>query len=383
MKVSMIGLGKLGLPCAIEMSRKVKVCGYDINNISAPFAVADQLADCIKHSRFIFVAVPTPHDPAYGGQAPIDHLLPKDFDYSLVKDVLKQIAILRQPEQQVVLISTVLPGTTRRELAIIIPDLIYNPYLIALGTVAQDFLDPEMIIIGSDNTDVSELCDFYRLVLGGTPRFETGSWEDAESIKIFYNLFGSIKLAFVNTIMDVADRIGHVRVDRVTDAISNSNKRIMSNSYMTAGLGDGGACHPRDNIALRWLSHRLSLGYDLFGDIARTREAQARNLAEKLCGYELPVVIMGKSYKKNLSNTEGSYSLLVGHYVEKLAGAVHYIDPLNHADYEINKPATFLISFHHDWIQQYTKYPNGSIIVDPWRTGLRIPGCTVIDLGNN
>ena len=383
MKVSMIGLGKLGLPCATEMSRKVEVCGYDVNNVSAPFAIAENLANCIAGSRFIFVAVPTPHDPAYGGQTPINHLPAKDFDYSLVKDVLRQIALERNQQQQVVLISTVLPGTTRRELANIIPDLIYNPYLIALGTVAADFLDPEMIIIGSDQTDVSELCDFYRLVLDGYPRFETGSWEDAESIKIFYNLYGSIKLAFVNTIMDVADRIGHMDTDRITNAISNSSKRIMSNSYMTAGMGDGGACHPRDNIALRWLSDRLSLGYDLFGDIARTREAQAKNLAEKLCSYELPVVIMGKSYKKNLSNTEGSYSLLVGYYVEKLAGNVHYIDLLNKEIYPTTKPATFLISFHHDWLKDYQYYPAGSIIVDPLRTGIHIPGCTVIDLGNN
>jgi UDPglucose 6-dehydrogenase len=381
MKLSMIGLGKLGLPCATEMARKHQVCGYDINFIPTVFPKAS-LADCIKDSEFIFIAVPTPHETGYGGETPTSHLPVKDFDYTLVKQVLTEIAQHKTPDQQVVLISTVLPGTTRRELAPIIPNIIYNPYLIAVGTVAADFVDPEMVIIGSDdNPNVPRLIELYKSVLVPEARYETGTWEDAEAIKIFYNTFASMKLGFANMIMDVALGIGHMDLANITNALSNSTKRIMSSKYMTPGLGDGGACHPRDNIALRWLSDRLDLGYDMFGEIMRTREVQARRLAERLCSYELPVVILGKSYKENVHNTDGSYGLLVGHYVEKLAGNVNYVDPLNNTGYVAKTASTFLISYHHDWIKDYTDYPAGSIIVDPWRRNLQISGCRVINLG--
>ena len=46
---------------------------------------------------------------------------------------------------------------------------------------------------------------------------------------------------------------------------------------MKAGMGDGGACHPRDNIALRWLAKELDLGYDIFETIMTAREKQAEN----------------------------------------------------------------------------------------------------------
>jgi UDPglucose 6-dehydrogenase len=248
--------------------------------------------------------------------------------------------------------------------------------------VAADFVDPEMVIIGSnDNPNVPRLIELYKSVLVPEARYETGTWEDAEAIKIFYNTFASMKLGFANMIMDVALGIGYMDLANITNALSNSTKRIMSSKYMTPGLGDGGACHPRDNIALRWLSDRLELGYDMFGEIMRTREVQARRLAERLCSYELPVVILGKSYKENVHNTDGSYSLLVGHNVEKLAGNVNYVDPLNNTGYVAKTASTFLISYHHDWIKDYTDYPAGSIIVDPWRRNLQISGCRVINLG--
>ena len=70
-------------------------------------------------------------------------------------------------------------------------------------------------------------------------------------------------------IQDVSMKIGHMNVDVVTNALKNSSKRIMGPSYMTAGFGDGGGCHPRDNIALRVLNERYNLGYDLFDSIMK------------------------------------------------------------------------------------------------------------------
>lgn len=376
----MIGLGKLGLPCATVMSKYYTVSGYDIQNIETPFNFFNNIADCIDGSDFIFIAVPTPHENEYGGENPTSHLPVKDFNYTIVINVLKEIAKTLKSNQQVVLISTVLPGTTRREFAPIIPNIIYNPYLIAVGTVAEDFIDPEMIIIGHNkNSNLQGLVEIYNTCCKPNSRIEFGSWEDAEAIKIFYNTFISTKLALVNTIYDVSRKLENMNVDTITTALGNCNRRIMGQKYMTAGLGDGGACHPRDNIALRWLSQELNLGYDLFGDVMKIRETQALNMARELCSFNKPVVILGKGYKPNLSNTDGSYALLVGHYVQSLGQTVYYHDPLNNIEYDGVDSVTYFVSYHHDWIQNFDFVPY-SVIVDPWRKGLVVPFCSVINL---
>ena len=166
------------------------------------------------------------------------------------------------------------------------------------------------------------------------PRYVVGTWDECECIKIFYNTFISAKLSLVNMIQDVAERQGNIYVDVVTNALKDSDQRIMGPRYMTAGMGDGGACHPRDNIALRWMSENLGLGYDLFDAIMAAREVQARNLAERLVRTGLPVVIVGKAYKPHVEYEAGSYSLLVGHYVEKIFGTPVYYDD----DYTGDKP---------------------------------------------
>ena len=134
-------------------------------------------------------------------------------------------------------------------------------------------------------------------------------------------------------IQDVSQKIKNINVDVVTKALANSNQRIMGPKYMTAGMGDGGACHPRDNIALRYLATKLDLGYDLFESIMSSREKQAENIAKllvKLSKKEnLQIYIHGKAYKPKIQYCDGSYSLLIGHYCEKLGYKPKYIDPLN------------------------------------------------------
>ena len=84
-------------------------------------------------------------------------------------------------------------------------------------------------------------------------------------------------------------------VDKVTQALAKSTKRIVSPAYMKAGMGDGGACHPRDNIALRWLAKELELGYDMFESIMTARERQAETMPKQYLSmartYILPVIL--------------------------------------------------------------------------------------------
>lgn len=364
--VGFIGLGKLGLPVAEAIASKHQVVGYDVKPVASNLLdIATDIKQLAASSELIFIAVPTPHDPNYDGSKPTSNLVNKDFDYSAVIDVLTTLNNYVDSSKTVVLISTVLPGTVRKLLAPIITNakLIYNPYLIAMGTVAADFCNPEMIMIGTEtgeHTDtVSNLLAFYEHVTGHRPREVVGTWEEIESTKIFYNTFISAKLSLVNMIQDVAERIGYMNVDVVADALAKSTYRIMGPAYMKPGMGDGGPCHPRDNIALRWLAEELDLGYDLFDAIMTAREVQAKNLAALLVSQQLPIVILGKSFKPGVPYTDGSYSVLVGHYCESMNANVNY-------DTILNIPATYLIA--HNAVFDTSDIKDYSIVVDPWRS---------------
>lgn len=399
----MIGVGKLGQDCAEVMALHYDVLGYDIEHRTPAFPMASSIEECVKDRDIIFIAAPTPHDPIYGGELPTSHLPNKDFDYTIVTNILIEVNKHAKSNQLVVLISTVLPGTTRRMLEPYITNarFLYNPYLIAMGTVKEDMVNPEMIIIGTKdgdvNGDANELIEFYKKFVKADTRFEIGTWDEAEAIKIFYNTFISAKIGLVNMIQDVAEINGNMNVDVVTNALKNATQRITGPRYLTAGMGDAGACHPRDNIALRYLAERLDLGYDLFHAIMNSRDKQAERMAKKLISlsnkHSLPIVIHGRAYKPYVPYTIGSYSELVGFYISEAGYTITYSDPLTNDTVEDNTTAVILMA-HNPAITYtgtgvtvnddifYFKPGKGSIILDPWRTLKSTDEVTVVHYGN-
>ena len=374
----MIGVGKLGQDCAEVMAQYYDVVGYDVEERNPAFIMHDTIQEAVTDRDIIFIAAPTPHDPMYGGETPTSHLPVKDFDYTIVSDILDEVNKYVNQSQLVVLISTVLPGTVRNILRPKITNarFIYNPYLIAMGTVKWDMVNPEMLIIGTEDGsttgDAKELIDFYQPMMQNNPRIEVGTWDEAEAIKIFYNTFISTKLGLVNMIQDVAERNGNMNVDVVTNALANSTYRIMGPAYMKAGLGDAGACHPRDNIALRYMAERLDLGYDLFDSIMRAREVQAENLALRCLRNGNNVTIIGKAYKPGVPYCNGSASMLVGHYIEKHGGIVNYYD-IHTGDLDLKEYWTdvYLIGYWEEYVEKLAYLPVHATIIDPWRKHTR------------
>lgn len=405
MQIGFIGLGKLGLPCAEAMATHYSVTGYDIYDRSSDtIKISPSLEGAVKGKDIVFVAVQTPHDPVYDGSQPITHLPNKDFDYTLVKKVLTDINQHVGQETLVVLISTVLPGTTRTQLRDCVSEarFVYNPYLIAMGSVAWDMVNPEMVIIGtedgSETGDAKELINFYKPLMENDPKYNVGTWDEAESIKIFYNTFISTKIGLVNMIQDVAVKNGNIDVDVVTNALAGSTLRIVSSKYMKAGMGDAGPCHPRDNIALRWLAERLDLGYDIFDTVMHARERQAENIAVYLKELQdknpMPILIMGKAYKPDVDILDGSYSLLIGYYLKEQGAEFSYVDPLtNDPAPQTTTPVIAFLAHNRQVTYGYTGTKKrqefycdiepGSIIVDPWRTYPKIDNnYKVIHYGN-
>jgi UDPglucose 6-dehydrogenase len=273
-----------------------------------------------------------------------------------------------------------------------------------MGSVKWDMVNPEMVMIGTEDGNPStvahELVDIYKSLMQNNPRYEIGTWDECEAIKIFYNTYISAKVGIVNMIQDFAMKIGNINVDVVTDALAKSTMRLQGPKYMTAGMGDAGACHPRDNIALRWLAQEYDLGYDLFDTIMHAREIQAKNLGlflvEQSKKYNLPIVIHGKAYKPDVPYCIGTYSTLIGHYIEEAGLQVVYVDPLAD-DREkcvdtVDYPAVILLAHNRTITYGYTgtqgndphyfKFVPGSVIVDPWRKQPQVENFTVVHYGN-
>jgi UDPglucose 6-dehydrogenase len=406
-KIGFIGIGKLGLDCAEVMAEKHDVWGYDIYRRSSDTVRVCDIKELCENAEWIFIAVPTPHAEGYDGSVPSSHMEPKDFGHDAVIDAINKVNQYATTSKKVVLISTVLPGTTRRKFITLLDkkhQFLYNPYLIAMGSVKWDMANPEMVIIGTEDGSLTgvagELIDLYKTIMDNDPRYEVGTWDECEAIKIFYNTYISAKVGIVNMIQDFAMKIGNINVDVVTNALARSTMRLQGPKYMTAGMGDAGACHPRDNIALRWLADHYEVGYDLFDTIMHAREIQAKNLGlfliEQSKATGLPIVIHGKAYKPDVEYCIGSYSTLVGHYIKEAGFPIVYVDPLADNQDEVvanmDTPAVFLWAHNRKITYEYTGNQNdtqpycdikpGSVIVDPWRKLSSTTNVKVVHYGN-
>lgn len=339
MRIGFIGLGKLGLPTALAIEEAGhEVAGWDtsesvraiIEDGWLPYQeeradrllMASELRLMIPErirewAELIFVAVQTPHDPEYEGVTPLPRSR-DDFDYSYLCDALKSVDEARAP---VVVVSTVLPGTLGSLGA---THVLYNPSFIAMGTTIPDFKNPEFVLIGSDGTPTTSLREFYDTI-HSRPIFVTDI-KTAELTKMAYNTFIGLKIAFANTMMEICERIG-ADVDDVIDALSLAHRRLLSSAYMRGGMGDGGGCHPRDNIALSWLARELGLSYDLFGAMMECREAQSAWLADLVEESEGPVALHGKAYKPDTNLTVGSPARLLAWQLDDRGVAYTHDDP--------------------------------------------------------
>ena len=165
--VGFVGLGKLGKIAAETINEYHVVFGYDINpEIEGEFFKTNSIEECVKGRDIVLVAVQTPHDDRYDGREPTSHLPPKDFDYEHIKNAVAEIDKHVDENTLISVISTMLPGTVRREIAPLVKNgrFIYNPYLIAQGTVQHDMKNPEMIMIGTHDGAENDDAPFARVL---------------------------------------------------------------------------------------------------------------------------------------------------------------------------------------------------------------------------
>jgi UDPglucose 6-dehydrogenase len=393
MNIGFIGLGKLGLPCALAINEKGhQVWGFDINpevkdileNKVIPYREkgADELLqnhsinygsveDVVKHSDIIFVPIQTPHEYIYEGCTRIPDKR-DDFNYEALKNGIKTLsdAISNQDNSKIVIIiSTVLPGTIEREIFPIIENnekflLGYNPYFIAMGTTIDDFLNPEFVLFGTNREEIVGTVKQFYATIHDKPVYNT-KIKNAELIKVSYNTFIGMKIVFSNTLMEMCHKVG-ANVDEVLGGLKLANNRIISTKYLSGGMGDGGGCHPRDNIAMSWLADKINLSHNFFEDIMEARENQTEFLANLILEHEGPYYILGKTFKEETNLILGSPAILLGNMLkEKNVEFVHY-DPFIDSDKPNFEKGTYFIATRHSEFRDF-KFPNESTVIDVWR----------------
>ena len=398
MNIGFVGLGKLGLPCAlaIDAVHEHSVKGYDpderindyLNKGEIPYREEGtsellkkhsisftNLKEVIESSEIIFVPIQTPHDPLYDGVT----RLPEtriDFDYTYLVEGLKQISEVLddlQEERIVVVISTVLPGTIESQIKPILSKyakLCYNPFFIAMGTTINDFLNPEFVLMGIDDKDAAEKLKLFYKTLHNKEVFEC-TLDEAELIKVSYNTFITMKICLANTVAEMSHKLNNINSDNVMDALKLANQRLISDKYLNGGMGDGGGCHPRDNIALSWLSQKVDLSYDWYENLMISREKHTEWLAEltiqKSIEKQMEIFILGKSFKKETNLTNGSPAYLLKNLIEEKNHKTKIYDPfIDNKVEEFNEPSVFFIATNHDVFKDIT-FPAGSVVIDPWR----------------
>lgn len=388
--VGMVGMGKLGLPVALAIESKGhEVTGYDIS--CAPYdylqerqipyeeeglqplldshhiRMTQSLGILVARSDIVFVPVQTPHDPRYEGttRIPDDR---KDFDYTHLKNAVKAVADTAQElgkRTTLAVISTCLPGTYEREIKPELNDYVdyvYTPQFIAMGTVLEDYLNPEFNLIGVESEEAADKLEAFYSTINEAPPVRTDI-TTAEGIKVSYNTWITAKTVIANAWGELAEKTG-MDFDDIKRAWDLSGKRLISTRYMNAGMSDGGGCHPRDNIAMSWLASEVGMSHNLWEDLMEAREKyeewHADVIKEEAEKNDLPVIVLGKAFKPETNIETGSPSVLVSNLLaEKGVPHLH----INDAQ-KLSRAVYFIGTANERYTQ--LRFPAGSVVIDPF-----------------
>ena len=351
--VGIIGLGYVGLPLAIEFSKKFEVIGYDVNQaaidqLQSGKSYIQDVSDSIVASQlnnsfypttnhedlgkcdFIIICVPTPLT------------LENEPDLAYVKSACETIVKIMRKGQFIILESTTYPGTTE--------DVVL-PILETSGLkVIDDFClaySPERIDPGNANYTVSntakvvggitEECTEIASKLYGSIIEQIVPVQDAktaEAVKIVENIFRNVNIALVNELALIFEKMD-IDTWEVIDAAATKPYGFMP---FYPGPGIGGHCIPLDPFYMSYKAKKYGMiprFIETSGEINNFMKIHAVNLVEKglkQAGkrlYNSNVAVMGLAYKKNISDTRESPAKKIIEELINLGCHVKVYDPFS------------------------------------------------------
>jgi UDP-N-acetyl-D-glucosamine dehydrogenase len=351
--ITVMGLGYVGLPIAMEFARKgFKVNGLDnnlkridtlreggsyINDISSKdikailkggnFSVTSD-EKVLAASDAVIICVPTPLRKV------------KEPDISYVVSAARSMARQVRKGQLIILESTTYPGTTRDLVLPLLEKkglvagkdflLAFSPERIDPGNKKYDFRNIPKIVggLGPDATKLGQL--LYSQVVKNTIGVST--METAEVTKLLENTFRIVNIALVNEFAMLCNKLN---ID-VWEVIKAASTKPFGYMPFYPGPGIGGHCIPADPLYLSWKARRVGFRTKMI-DLAaqtnrmvpgyvveRTREMLS-SMGKKLSGAK--VLLVGVTYKKDVNDLRESPALDIIETLQKKKARVSYIDP--------------------------------------------------------
>lgn len=356
MKVSIVGLGKLGAPLlAVLASRGVDVCGIDVSEVVvekinrriAPIEephlqeLLDAYGDSIRATTdwhtgiestdMTSIIVPTPSGA--------DGAFRNDF----VRSAIERIgSVLRRKSgyHLVVVHSTTMPGSVGGPIRECLEassgkrvgvdlGLCYNPEFIALGNVVTGLLNPDFVLIGeSDERAGGMLADLYRRVVGPSVPVARMNFVNAELAKISVNTYVTMKISFANMLGEICQNLPGADANIVTGAIGRDTR--IGGKYLLGGTGYGGPCFPRDTVAFATAGRRVGVDATMATATHAVNERQLDRVFRLVGEHASPgetVAVMGLSYKPGTNVIEESQGLLLAAALYKAGYQVIVHDP--------------------------------------------------------
>jgi UDPglucose 6-dehydrogenase len=356
--LSVVGIGKLGLPLAAYYAHKgYKVIGVDVNpaiiravnegkppiyepgleelmgGLKGRLSATDDYQSAIANSEITFVTVPTPSEE-HGG-----------FSTKYVEEAARKIAKALKAKdafQVVVITSTVLPGATETVIKPLLENvsgkkcgvdfgLCYNPEFIALGTVIRDLASPDAVLIGESEPRSGELlAEVYKTVCDNDPPIVRTSFYNAEVAKLALNVFITTKISLANAFAEICEQLPGGDVDVVTKFLGLDSR--IGPKYLSGGLGYGGPCFPRDNLAFIALARQLNIKawlQEATHQVNRHQNERIAKLIQRKLGDARgkTVALLGITYKSNTDVVEESASLEMAKRLLEEGASLRIYDP--------------------------------------------------------
>ncbi len=305
--VSVVGLGKLGLPLAACLSASgfrtigVDVIARNVAEINAgrspilepglaelvrahggsALRATTNVRDAIAETEVTFIIVQTPSDESGG------------FSNALLREAIDQIGVAlsdsRGRDHLVVVSSTVMPGSIDRELGPLLAassgrplgdgvDICYDPDFISLGEVVRGLREPELVLIGEHRAASGDIVEaIHRRMAVNQPHVARMSVVSAEITKLALNAYVTMKISFANNLANICSGIAGADVDAITAALGADSR--ISPRYLSAGLSFGGTCFPRDTVAFRRLAACAGTTAPLMEATEQVNREHARRLS--------------------------------------------------------------------------------------------------------
>jgi UDPglucose 6-dehydrogenase len=282
------------------------------------------LKEGVKKSEIIFIAVGTP--PRDDGSA----------DLCYVETVAAEVAQNMDGYRLIVDKSTVpvetgawVEMTIKRNLKKEIPfDVASNPEFLREGSAVYDTFNPDRIVIGVQTKRAEELLKKVYAPIKA-PVLVTDI-KSAEIIKHASNSFLATKISFINAVANICEKVG-ADITKVAEGMG-MDKRI-GRSFLSAGIGFGGFCFPKDLEAFLWISRKVGYEFALLKEVKEINEGQKRLLVKKIEEAlwnlkDKKIGILGLSFKPNTDDMRFAPSIDVISMLQRMGAKISAYDPV-------------------------------------------------------